>query len=456
VTRHLRRRNTVPALAAGLMLACLRPAVAAPTLLPDSTSVEQWTLANGLRVTTRHIPGATGVAVAIAFDGGSAADKAGQEGMSWLLAESWFTGAAGPAGEVPERTREELASQRPVGWQIKVLPRWTVFIEGTTPRQYPVVLHQAALRLRGVRVPDATLKEAVRRVHEDLRGTYAWHPDTMATQVPRVMAAGADSAALLRLAAGAGLDGVTTRDVERRLRERFVPVNAALSVAGDLRGIDLRPFLEREFGTIPAGTTPPRDSIVTRAASLTLRVPGISGVASAVGIRTPLVTDADHPEFFVSMLLMGSRALGQWGPQVPPLTSRFRFSLFDDPDLARFFPPTDPQQASPAGVSARLAELIDPIARSVMPAEGIDSAKRGVFWMLGGPMMPSLLRSARAQPGVVASLASTMAVRAVWQPEPFWATYRMRLAAVTELPLETWAGWALDPANQVRLVMADR
>jgi hypothetical protein len=453
VTRYLPRWSTVLALALGLPLVALRPAAAAPALLPDSTFVEQWTLSNGLRVTTRHIPYATHVAVAMAFDGGSAADHAGQEGLARLLAETWFTGVA---GETPERTRAEIASQRPVGTQVKVLPRWTVFIEGTTPRQFPIVLHQAAMRLRGVRVPAATLQEAVRRVREDLAGSYAANPDTVASLVPRAMASGADSATLARLAAGAGLNGVTPRDVERRLNERFVPANAALSIAGDLHEVELHAFLEREFGTIPGGAVPARDTLVTRAGDLTLRLPGLGGPAGAVGVRTPLVTDGDHPEFYVCMLLMGSRALGQWGPQVPPLASRFRFSLFDDPDLACFFPPISQSGATPQALRDRMMELLDPITRSVMPAEGIDAAKRGVFWMLGGPMMPGLLRSARVQPGVVATMASTMAVRAVWQPESFWARYRARFAAVQELPLDAWAGWALDPANQVRLVLTGR
>jgi hypothetical protein len=434
----------------GLTLALLRPAGAEPSILPDSTFVEQWTLANGLRVSLRHIPFSSTVAMAIAFDAGSAADGAGREGLSWLLAESWYTGAA---GEIPERTREELASQRPMGWQIKVLPRWTVFIEGSTPRQYPVLLQQMAVRLRGVRVPAATLQEATRRVREDLRGGYATHPEDVAALVPRALAAGADSTALARLADGAGLDGVAPRDIERTLRERFVPSNAALSIAGDLLGLDLRAFLEREFGAIPGGTARARDSIVTRPAGMTLRIPGLSAAAGVVGVLTPSLTDADHPEFFVSVLLMGSRSLGQWGPQVLPLASRFRFSLFDDPDLARFYPPTDPVLASPSWVAARLDEMLDPVSRSVMPAEGIDAVKRGVFWMLGGAMMPDLLAGARSQPGMVASLASTMAVRAVWQPESFWAGYRERFAMVRELPIETWTGWAMDPAHQVRLVL---
>ncbi len=452
MTRSLPRR-IVPFLLAVLLLASHAPAaLAAPETLPDSTRVEQWTLANGLRVTTRHIPRATVAVVALGFGSGSAADPTGNEGLAWLLAETWFTAAA---GEVPERSRAELESLRPLGWRVNVQARTTVFVEVASARQFPGVLHQAAQRLRGVRPTPPVIATALTSVREDLRGLFATRPDSMAWELPRALAAGADTAALRRSATGAALAALSPRELEQRIRARFAPSNAALSLAGDFKGIDLRAFVEREFGGIPAGAPQPPVTFALRAVSSTIPVPGLGTRAGVAGVIAPALTDLDHAEFMLCTLFMGARARNVWGDAMPPLSSRFRFSMFDDPDLVRFFPPMDPDEGDTLWVSGRLEEVLDPMARTVLPPDLIDGYKRGVFWLLGGAMMPDMAARARTDPAVLSNLSISMATRALWQPESFWAEYRSRFGRIQTLPIETWVLYALDPRHQVRLVLRE-
>ena len=98
------------ALLAVLLLASFPGSVRA-IALPDSTAAESWRLANGLEVRVRYVPGAVGVATTMAYRAGSAYEPAAREGLANLLAEIQFTAAA---GDVPERTREEMDSLRVV------------------------------------------------------------------------------------------------------------------------------------------------------------------------------------------------------------------------------------------------------------------------------------------------------------------------------------------------------
>ena len=120
-----------------------------PTPLRDSTVADHWKLANGLTVVTRHIPRALGVAITVAYPTGSDGDPAGRPGLTRLAAEVEMMA---PAGDVPERTREEMESLRPLGWSIKVGRRSVQLAEVATREQFPGVLRQMATRMRGVTV----------------------------------------------------------------------------------------------------------------------------------------------------------------------------------------------------------------------------------------------------------------------------------------------------------------
>ena len=117
---------------------------AAAQMRADSTVADAWKLANGLEVRTLHVPHAPGVSITLAFRAGSGYDPAGREGLAELLAELQFTSAA---GDVPERTREEMASLRPLGWESRPGTRLVRFTEIATRTQLAGVLQQVAKRL---------------------------------------------------------------------------------------------------------------------------------------------------------------------------------------------------------------------------------------------------------------------------------------------------------------------
>src|SRR5438093_1542124 len=221
--REERRLNAVPdrsaiavaALALSVTLALPRAARAetGPVTLPDSTVCESWLLPNGLGVTTRHVPRTSAVSITVAYRIGNAGDPTGREGLARLLAEAAFTAAA---GEIPERTRDEMESLRPLGWNLEVGTRSTLLTEIASPAQLPVALRP-------------------------------------------------------------GLRQITRSDLASPL--------------------------------------------------------------GVVGIIAPALTDTAHPEFYLNALVIGSLCKDQWDPPAPPLTTRFKYSALDDPDLVRIYPP---------------------------------------------------------------------------------------------------------------------
>src|SRR2546428_629832 len=229
---------------------------------------------------------------------------------------------------------------RPAGWEVAVSPHVTRFSEIAPEKLLPGLLHQTADRMRGVTVTPAALKRAVAAVRAD-RGTAL--PPSVATALPipvRRRAAGGDESRFARAAAARGLASLGASEVQRRLRSSFVPANAVLAVAGNLRKVPLRALVRNEFGAIPSGS-PLRAAQAASLDSARRILPRaeVSQPVGVVGLIVPALQDSMHPAFYLQLVLAGGHCLDRWGRPAPPLTSRFRYSIFDDPELALFYPP---------------------------------------------------------------------------------------------------------------------
>src|SRR5207247_1623364 len=145
----------------------------------------------------------------------------------------------------------EMASLRPLGGGVKGTRHQTLLSEAARLDQFPGVLHQTALRMRGVAVTEAKLREAAGFVKGDLAEQYQTRADRELYYAVGDLAAGASEAGIQRTAAGRGLERLGVRDIERALGARYVPGNAVLAILGDLGGLDLHRLIENEFGSIP-------------------------------------------------------------------------------------------------------------------------------------------------------------------------------------------------------------
>lgn len=447
---HARMAITVSMLS--LLLFAARPSAgSAPEVLSDSTTVESWTLANGLKVVTRHVPRARAIAVVMSYRLGTAQDLEGHEGQSALLAELQYRAGA---KDTPERSREELVILRPLGWNLKVTPYLTHLAEIASTAQFPGVLHQVAGRAAGVTLTEAVFQSALQTVRRDLAENYGSSAERTLYYDVRALAAGANAASLSRYASGKGLDGLTLKDAQQKVSAIFTPKNAVLAVAGNLTGYDLHRLIEHEFGAIPAGGPAlPLASSLLKAGQFRLPGSNLQATVGALGILGPALTDTLHPSFAIHAMLLGSFCRQRWGPATPPLTTRFDFSLLDDPEVVRLYPPIspDPNDKTPVVEEFHytLAEVPVQLER-----DSYTDALDNVTWLLGGPMPDPVVLRMRREPGALYTLASGMGAREQWGDASFWSQYRRRFDAAAGRDLPNWRVYfgTLEHIVQLRLV----
>jgi hypothetical protein len=450
----VRRRPLL--LQALLLFASLAPlsahaAASAPDTLADSTVVQHWTLDNGLRVVTRHVPEARAVAITVAYASGTDDDPAGRDGLAQLLGHLAFTG---PAGDIPERTRDDLDSQRPFGWSFPVSRRTTLLTEVASVEQFPGVLSQIAGRMRGVRVTPAGLQASLKEVQGELDQQLYGPPQVSLYHQVREVALERKNEEILRRASGRELGRLSVAEVQQQLAKAFVPSNAILALAGNLSTVDVQSMVRNLFGGIPGGTPRPAVARGTlKPMSRTLRLARMQEPAAVVGVIAPALSDSLHPSFYVNALLMGSHFTQIWQARgTPGERSTHHYALFDEPDLMRVFPPVDSSVTETAEVAKRMNQALNALQTLIVTTESYDELRTGALWLLGGPMRPTIRDRARREPMLLHSLARSMASRGLWGGEVFWSEYRHRFASLPPGGLGMWMEYFKDPQHQVVLL----
>ena len=429
-----------------------RTSMAEPLKLEDGTTVDRWTLPNGLEIVTRDVPGTRAISIAWGYRIGLDHDPADRPGLGSLLAEVAFTAQA---GDTPERTRDEMESLRPQGWSMRVSRRQTLFNETATTSQFPGVLHQIAGRMRGVTVTDAGLRGSLATVRRMLGERYLGAADQMLYWQVREYARGLDQGAIAALAAAKALARETPASVQQAIARAYVPANGVLALAGDLSGLDLRTIILNEFGALPAGDrlptplTPPLDSV-----TVVLKRSGVDAPVAVLGLMAPALSDTLHPSFCMALLVLGGQAKTSWGPPARPLVTRFQYSLLDDPGFACFYPPADPRQPTdPRRPAAILNQLVEDLLAGAIQRELYDGLRHNLLWMMGGPMPKTLIDGIRQDPAALNVLCNSLASQTLWGNEVFWAGYRRRFGTSASPAFDFWANWLRDPGHQTTLLL---
>lgn len=435
---------------AALTLLALTALPARALTMADSTEAEHWRLDNGLEVRTRHVPGTTGIAITLAFRAGSGYEPAGSEGLAELLADLEFTTAA---GDVPERTREEMSSLRPLGWESRTTRSLVRFTEIVTPAQLPGALQQFATRMSDPRVTDASLKAAIARVRRDAGARYFGQPADVLYWRADAIARGADDPALLRLASLPGLARLNAKDATARLHAWYQPGNASLALAGNLAGVDVRALVQALFGKLATAPALP-DTVTSRLSGQRRATPwkALDQAAGVVAAAAPALTDSLHPGFFLGMLVTGAALNTNWGPPTGALAARFQYALLDDPELVRFYPPVPPATADPEIVAGALYEQLMVIGGQIVSTTILGRVRRSVRWLVGGELPDELVARVRRDPSGLGTLASSTATRALWHGDAFWADYLERFDRLN-LGHSNFYEWLADPGHQTVVLL---
>ncbi len=441
-------RRFAPILAAALFVIAASCAHAA--ILPDSTVMESWKLANGLEVRTRHIPGAHAVAITLSVRAGHGYEPANQEGLADLLAELEFTGAA---GDFPERTRAELPGLRPMGYESRVGHTLVRFTEIVEPGQLAGVIAQFATRMGGVQVTDASLKAALTSVRRDAGAHYFGEPSDALYWRSAAIARGASDEQIVRLASLPALSKLTAKDAGARLKQWYQPGNACLALAGDLSGVEVRALLEATFGKL-AGSAALPDTAQMRLSGSRRASPykGLSAPVGVVASAAPALTDSLHPGFYLGMLVTSAGLTKSWGPATAPLVSRFQYSLLDEPELVRMYPPVRPDASDPDLLAGAVFEQFQVVGGQMVTLDIMDRVRETVRWLIGGPIPNSVLNRMRRDPSGLGTVSNGLATRALWHGDAFWAGYLERFETL-KLGHSYFYEWLVDPSHETSLLL---
>src|SRR5262245_29834575 len=121
------------------------------------------------------------------------------------------------------------------------------------------------------------------------------------------------------------LNSFSREDAERFYKEHYVPSNIVTALVGDLNAKDVIPILDKYFGRIPKGETPPplRTVEPPQTAEKMIRMPDPAQPAYFEGYHKGAVTDPDEPVFdAIGQILSSGR------------TSRLYRSLVRDKQIA--------------------------------------------------------------------------------------------------------------------------
>ncbi len=219
-----------------------------------STPIEEYTLANGLRVVLSPDRAIPVVSIAVYYDVGSRNEKEGRTGFAHLFEHMMFQGSE----NVPKAAHFQYIFNAGGTMNGTTSTERTNYFQ-TLPSNYlPLVFWLESDRMRSLKVTQENLDNQRNAVQEEKRLRYDNQPYVNAflrmNELIFVNPANAHST----IGSMEDLDAATIDDVKEFFRIYYAPNNAVLSVVGDFDNDEARALVDKYFGNIPAQPVPPR------------------------------------------------------------------------------------------------------------------------------------------------------------------------------------------------------
>jgi hypothetical protein len=250
-----------------------------------------------------------------------------------------------------------------------------------------------------------------------------------------------------------GLSKLGSKDIAARLHDWYQPGNASLALAGDLSGLDVHKLVGALFGKLPGAPAMP-DTVEVRLHGSKRTVPwkDLAAPLGVVAIACPPLTDSLHAGFYLGMLVTGAGFNTSWGPPTPPLTARFQYSLLDEPELLRFYPPVRTDATDPDLLAGAVYEQLQVVGGQMVTVAMMTRVRKSVRWLLGAELPPDVLGRFRSDPGAMGTLSGGMAGRALWKGDTFWRGYLSRFDSLS-LGHSNFYDWLADAKHQTLLLL---
>ena len=229
-----------------------KPLVADTFQLPP-TPLEEFTLANGLRVVLSPDRSIPVVSVAVYYDVGSRNEKPGRTGFAHLFEHMMFQGSE----NVPKAAHFQYIFHAGGTMNGTTSTERTNYFE-TLPANYlPLAFWLESDRMRSLKVTQENLNNQRNAVQEEKRLRYDNQPYVNAFLLMNELIFANQANAHSTIGSMEDLDAATIDDVREFFRIYYAPNNAVLTVVGDFDNSQARDLVDKYFSNIPAQSDPP-------------------------------------------------------------------------------------------------------------------------------------------------------------------------------------------------------
>ena len=218
-----------------------------------STPIEEFTLANGLRVVLSPDRAVPVVSIAVYYDVGSRNEKEGRTGFAHLFEHMMFQGSE----NVPKAAHFQYIFNAGGTMNGTTSTERTNYFE-TLPSNYlPLAFWLESDRMRSLKVTQENLDNQRHAVQEEKRLRYDNQPYVTAFLRMNELIFSNPANAHSTIGSMEDLDAATIDDVKEFFRIYYAPNNAVLTVVGDFDNDEARALVEKYFANIPSQPVPP-------------------------------------------------------------------------------------------------------------------------------------------------------------------------------------------------------
>jgi zinc protease len=217
------------------------------------TPIEEFTLANGLRVVLSPDRAIPVVSIAVYYDVGSRNEKEGRTGFAHLFEHMMFQGSE----NVPKAAHFQYIFNAGGTMNGTTSTERTNYFE-TLPSNYlPLAFWLESDRMRSLKVTQENLDNQRHAVQEEKRLRYDNQPYVTAFLRMNELIFSNPANAHSTIGSMEDLDAATIDDVKEFFRIYYAPNNAVLSVVGDFDADEAHALVDKYFANIPVQPVPP-------------------------------------------------------------------------------------------------------------------------------------------------------------------------------------------------------
>src|SRR5229473_1815766 len=231
----------------------IRASTVQKTFQVPVTPIEQFSLANGLRVVLSEDHAVPVVSVAVYYDVGSRNEKPGRTGFAHLFEHMMFQGSE----NVPKAAHFQYISNAGGTMNGTTSSERTNYFETLPANQLPLALWLESDRMRSLSVTQENLDNQREAVKEEKRLRYDNQPYVNGFLRLFEMSFKNPANAHSTIGSMEDLDAATVEDIQEFFRIYYAPNNAVLSIAGDFDRAETQALVEKYFATIPRQSAPP-------------------------------------------------------------------------------------------------------------------------------------------------------------------------------------------------------